>query len=272
MTIDDSTIGDVAPPVAAHAPNLRLLVAKGPGAGQSILLRRAASIIGSGRLCKVRLKHADVSNVHTAIVNTGESIYLRDLVSHNGTFLNDLRAEHERLEDDDLIKIPPWRLQVSVLAASADDLGDCTGLGLDPSPTAVVVENTRTGEVARLPREVNLFGRRPGCDYFVDDRSVSRAHAIVFSYLSRVVVFDLASRNGIKVNGRPCTFAVIKNDDKLTLGTVELNVRLVDPTTRVQQASSGNGQVLRPRATQPSEDTLSDKIDLGSAETDRRGG
>jgi pSer/pThr/pTyr-binding forkhead associated (FHA) protein len=248
---------------------VRLLVAGGAGSGQSILLRRVASVIGSGQQCKVRLKHPDISNVHAAIVNTGESIFIRDLVSHKGTFLNNLRAEHERIEDDDIIKVDPWELQVQILAPSHEDLGDCTGLGLDPTPSAIVLENTRTDDVLKLPREVNLLGRRPGCDFFVDDRSVSRAHALIFNYLSHVVVFDLASRNGIKVNGRPLVFSTLQDNDKLTLGTVELNVKMVDPLARVQQAS-GNGQILRPQIPKPSEDTFSDHIDLGSAELDKR--
>ncbi len=269
MSNDDSMCGDRAPTVATHAPNVRLMVAGGTGAGQSILLRRVASTIGSGRACKVRLKHPEVDSVHAVVVNTGEAIFIRDLVSHKGTFLNDLRAEHERLEDDDVIKINRWKLQVVMLAPSHEDLGDCTGLGLEPTPSAIAVEDGRTGEVLKLPREVSLLGRRPGCDYFIDDRSVSRAHAIIFNYLSHVVVFDLASRNGIKVNGRPLAFSSLQNNDKLTLGSVELKVRLIDPLARVQQAS-GNGQVLKPRPAQPSEDTLSDHIDLGSAEPDRK--
>ncbi len=269
MGIDDSTCIDCAPPVAGHAPNVRLQVIHGPGAGHSILLRRAASIIGSGRQCKVRLKHAEVSNVHAVIVNTGDAIYIRDLVSDTGTFLNDLRAEHERIDDDDVLRIGPWHLQVAIVAPPAGDMGDFTGLGLDPSPSAIALDNRSTGEVVRLPRDVNLLGRRPGCDYFIDERSVSRAHAVMFNYLSYIAVYDLASRNGIKVNGRPCTFAVVKNDDKLTLGSVELNVRLIDPTARVQQAS-GNGQVMRPKPARAAEDTLSDQIDLGSAEIEKR--
>ena len=64
--------GDRAPTVATHAPNIRLMVAGGTGAGQSILLRRVASVIGSGRLCKVRLKHPDVDSVHAYLLRQPE--------------------------------------------------------------------------------------------------------------------------------------------------------------------------------------------------------
>jgi pSer/pThr/pTyr-binding forkhead associated (FHA) protein len=256
VTADDSMHGDRAPVVSGHAPNVRLRVARGP----------RASIIGSGSTCKVQLKHADVSSVHAVIVNTGEQVYLHDLVSKNGTFLNDLRAEHERLEDDDVIRIGPWHLHVALLGPPANDLGDFTGLGLDPAPSAVALENTRSGELLKLPREVNLLGRKPGCDYLVEDRSVSRAHAVVFDYISKVVVFDLASRNGIKVDGRPAVFSSLEDGGVLTVGSVDLRVKLVDSMARIK--SSRNGQVLTPKKSD-SDETYSDRIDLGSAELER---
>ena len=85
-----------------------MTVLTGTGVGQSIVLRRAASVLGSGKGSKVRFKHGEVSRVHCVIVNTGEEILVRDLLSRNGTFLNGLRAEHERLEDDDtgVIEMP----------------------------------------------------------------------------------------------------------------------------------------------------------------------
>lgn len=246
---------------------MRLTVMRGHGAEEkvNVLLRRAVSLIGSGSGCKIRLKHHDVSRVHLALVNTGEELFVRDLLSKNGTFLNELRAEHEALEDDDVLKVKPWQFRVEVLGPTGAERGDFTGLGLDPSPAVIALEDTRTGEVVKLPRAVNLIGRGPTCDFVVEDRSISRAHALVFAYLSRVVVFDLVSHNGIKLNGEQVTFATLRDGDVLTLGSVDLKPRIVQPLSSVK--TDENGQAVQ--APTP-EGSITDRIDLGSAELEQR--
>ncbi len=242
-----------------------MVVAKGHGAGQSILLRRAASVLGSRPGCKVRLKHADVSGVHSVIVNTGNEVFLRDLLSRNGTFLNDLRATHERLEDGDVVKIKPWELRVNVIEPETDDSNDFTGLGLDPAPAAIAVENVETGQISRLPREVNVLGRSHECDITIENRSISRAHALMFTYLSQVVVFDLMSENGLLLNGNPIVFSKVKTDDVLTIGSVELRVKIIEPSPRV--SSDGTSKAFQ--APRP-DGTISDRIDIRTAELDHR--
>ena len=255
---------DRAPVIAAHAPAVRAVVAKGYGAGQSILLRRVVSVLGSKPGCKVRLKHADVSGVHCAIVNTGGDVYLRDLASRQGTFLNDLRASHERLEDGDVVRISPWELRISVVEPASHDSSDVTGLGLEPAPAAIVVENVKTGRISQLPREVNVLGRSQSCDVTIEDRSISRAHVLMFTYLSQVIAFDLMRENGLRVNGQRVTFSNVKTDDVLTLGAVELRVKVVQPSPQVASESGGE-----PAAAPKPDGTFSDRIDIRTAEQGR---
>jgi len=260
---DDKTIP--APVVSSHSPRLRLTVARSAGPGGNIVLRRAASIIGSRPGCKVLLKHNAVSGVHCAVINTGGEIYIRDLLSRNGTYLNDLRAEQEHLEDGDVITIRPWQLRVAVVVPKLDDSSDVTGLGLEPAPAVIALEEIGTKRVRQLTRELNLIGRRHGCDLVVEDRSVSRAHAIISTYLSRVVIFDLMSQNDTLVNGRAVTFSTLQSDDLLSLGTVDMRVKIVAPSPKAR--SSGNGQAVQPP---DPEGSVSDRIDIRAAERDRR--
>lgn len=251
--------------VAGHAPAVRAVVVKGPGTGQSILLRRVVSVLGSKSGCKVRLKHADVSSVHCAIVNSGGEVYLRDLASRNGTFLNDLRATHERLQDGDVIKIRPWELRVSVVEPATDDSKDFTGLGLEPAPAAIAIEAVDTGRVTQLAREVNVLGRSQSCDVTIEDRSISRTHTLIFTYLSQVVAFDLLSENGLKINGERIAYSKIKSDDVLTLGTVQLRAKIIEPSSRVTPSAASEP------ATAPKPDgTFSDRIDIRTAEIDQK--
>ena len=249
------------PVVSSHAPRVRLSVVRGVGAGQGILLRRVASIIGSSTGVKMLLRHPEVSGLHCAIVNTGGLVYVRDLQSRQGIFLNDLKAEHEVIQDGDVIKIRPWQLRVAILTPKVADTKDVTGLGLEPAPAAIALENLSNGQLTKLPREICLLGRRHTCDCFVDDRSVSRAHALVFNYHSQPVIFDLLSHNGTRVNGKSVCFSPIKSDDVLSVGGVDLRVRLIVSGAAV--TSDQRGDLVRP----PEPDgTFSDRIDIRAAE------
>ncbi len=259
-------IADRAPVIPAHAPGVRLAPLTDEGTNQGLIIRRAASIIGSEDGCKVRLRHKDVSGRHCVLVNTGGDVFIRDLNSRKGTFLNDLRAEHEQLEDGDVIRIRPWEFRVSVIAPESSDTSDITGLGLEPAPAAVALEEAATGQITKLTREISLIGRRSGCDLAIEDRSVSRAHAIIFTYLSNAVVFDLGSHNGTWLNKARVSFAKLKADDVLQFGAAECRVLIIQPSPTIERGGR-NGQVVR---TPAPDGSFSDRIDIRASEVDRR--
>lgn len=68
------------------------------------------------------------------------------------------------------------------------------------------------------------FGRDP--DVFVDDRSVSRAHAVFYNDGENAWVIDLVSKNGTYVNGREIERAKLKHNDMVSLGTVGIKIKL----------------------------------------------
>lgn len=72
-----------------------------------------------------------------------------------------------------------------------------------------------------------LLGRGPECDVIVEDRSVSRAHALI-TIASTVTVRDLDSKNGTWVNGmRIGSERRLRHGDRLGLGTISMGVKLV---------------------------------------------
>ena len=228
------------PLVAAHAPIVEAKIIEGPGQGEAVRFRRAANLIGSSQGCKLRLMHVDVSSVHAAVINNGEKTYLRDLASTAGTYLNDLPVEFERLRNGDVVKITPWRLRFSIRQPDHEDANDYTGLSLDPAPIAVIMLNLKNSHPYKLTREVSLLGRRHNCDIAIEDPSVSRAHALVFSYLFRPALLDLMSANSTRVNGQRTVCHPLSNDDVVSLGSAEFRVRLVQPNPHF-----GNGQRKR---------------------------
>lgn len=73
------------------------------------------------------------------------------------------------------------------------------------------------------------IGRNPGNDLQPDDASVSGSHAVIrlmpsvyLEDVQEVIVEDLGSTNGTRVNGRPVSRQLLKHGDMLHLGTLVL--------------------------------------------------
>lgn len=67
---------------------------------------------------------------------------------------------------------------------------------------AVRMAGGRTGEFFPLMQPVTTIGRSPECDIFLDDITVSRAHAEVQEDVGGHMLVDVGSTNGTYVNRR----------------------------------------------------------------------
>jgi pSer/pThr/pTyr-binding forkhead associated (FHA) protein len=84
------------------------------------------------------------------------------------------------------------------------------------------------GEIVLLPlaADVTHIGRSPAGDIVLDDRSVSRRHALIARRGVDTVILDDRSLNGIRVNGERVNGAVLRNGDTIVIGQVTL--RFID--------------------------------------------
>jgi len=64
---------------------------------------RGRLVIGRGSDCDLVLDEAEMSRRHAVIENSGDGIYLRDLGSANGTFVNGVQVRDAILHPDDQI-------------------------------------------------------------------------------------------------------------------------------------------------------------------------
>jgi hypothetical protein len=67
-----------------------------------------------------------------------------------------------------------------------------------------------------------VIGRLPDCEIVLNDPNVSRRHAEVFLQGDDVVVSDLGSTNGTKVNGSPIRSVVVLEGDEIMIGASRL--------------------------------------------------
>lgn len=88
------------------------------------------------------LNHAIVSRRHAHIIQRGRQIWVQDLNSRNGIFVNRLRVKEELLNDGDVIGIGPFDLQFEDRAAQSVVLDDNRYFPLASEARAI-----RTGEI-----------------------------------------------------------------------------------------------------------------------------
>lgn len=79
------------------------------------------------------------------------------------------------------------------------------------------------------PGAVKTLGRTARADFIVDAALVSRLHCRLTADASdQLVVEDLGSTNGTKVNGKRVDRSVLRPGDKLTVGRVVFTIQGMD--------------------------------------------
>jgi predicted component of type VI protein secretion system len=80
------------------------------------------------------------------------------------------------------------------------------------------------GEPILLDRPVMLFGRHPECDIQLNSRKVSRRHCCIAQVNDYLVVRDLGSTNGVRINNERVVEGRLKDGDELTIGNFRYQV------------------------------------------------
>jgi predicted component of type VI protein secretion system len=69
-----------------------------------------------------------------------------------------------------------------------------------------------------LDKPILLVGRHPECDIQIDSRKISRRHCCIAQVEDYLVVRDLGSTNGIRINGVRVLEGRLRTSDELTIG------------------------------------------------------
>jgi len=91
----------------------------------------------------------------------------------------------------------------------------------------------RKDEKIRLTKPVNVVGRLPVNDVRIDHVSLSRRHAVLVMTEGLVVVRDLATTNGTRVNGKKVRWAALMPNDTIAFGTQKFRV-VYGPDTKYE--------------------------------------
>jgi hypothetical protein len=88
-------------------------------------------------------------------------------------------------------------------------------------PAELVMPN---GERFPIGEQPLVIGRLPEVEIFLDDSNVSRRHAEVIRRGPDLVLRDLGSTNGTKLNGAPVSLSTLKDGDQILVGATRIHV------------------------------------------------
>jgi predicted component of type VI protein secretion system len=80
------------------------------------------------------------------------------------------------------------------------------------------------GRSILLDKPILLIGRHPECDIPIDSRKISRRHCCIAQVSDYLVIRDLGSTNGIRINGVRVLEGRLKAGDELTIGGLRYQV------------------------------------------------
>jgi Inner membrane component of T3SS, cytoplasmic domain len=136
-------------------------------------------------------------------------------------------------EDDSMLRDhpqPPAPQAEEPVPAARRPLRFTRASGRPPAGRYLTYTKGETVLLFPLQGDVVRIGSRPGAEVFLDDASVSTRHALLVSRGPRTVILDDCSLDGVLVNGRRVTEAILRDGDRVTLGRVRLHFVEVRPS------------------------------------------
>jgi pSer/pThr/pTyr-binding forkhead associated (FHA) protein len=239
------------------------------GAGEqsaaSFEFEQARIVIGRSPGADVRLPGLTVSELHATLEQQGGQTRIRDEGSTNGTRVNGTALVPSRTRSvvaGDEIEIGEFTLVFSSgpLLGSATSpertaslarrlLRELSGDGQAPSvpPFLRIMEGPDQGTLVNLeePPARLVIGRGEEAGLVLSDPDVSREHLEIVRDLDGALARDLASKNGLEVNGKRLRERRLRHGDGLRLGGTL--IRYEDPAEQALKGLEGQPDVTLTR-------------------------
>ncbi|MEZ6048076.1 MAG: FHA domain-containing protein [Planctomycetaceae bacterium] len=274
----------------------RLVIERDKGAPIQKDVNRSTTLIGSAPGCNIQLISTIVAPAHAVITLEKNQFRLRDLRTVNGTLVNGEQTELTTLNDGDLIRIGGVNLRFesnlykSMMSEQADTQL-LMALHHEPSAAANISHDYTINEADRLRRgsafarlkfthasgsvgfkdilrNTTLIGSAPGSNIQLIAETIAPAHALITLESEHLVLRDLRTRSGTRVNGRIVEVQELRHGDRIEIGnflfTLETNLSneetdisslqdtqhsmLLNPEVRTKEASP-----VAPPVSQPAE-------------------
>jgi pSer/pThr/pTyr-binding forkhead associated (FHA) protein len=179
-------------------------------------LKGPSMTIGRDPQCDLHLDNRALSRRHALIEKRGAAIWVKDLKSQNGTFVNGERVSDtgQPLNGGDAIEVGRYQIRIDGVDQARTD-----------TPVLTLTGPEGRHRFAMVGDEI-ILGRAPSCDIAIGHKSISRRHMRIAIEGDHFIAEDLGSQNGSRINNRringPTPFKI---GDKVQMSefTIEVN-------------------------------------------------
>ncbi|MFP6621182.1 MAG: FHA domain-containing protein [Pirellulaceae bacterium] len=123
---------------------------------------------------------------------------------------------------------------------------------MSPSITLRVLDGADRGRVYDIPKPPVTIGREEGNTIQLNDERISRFHLKIQEDNERLVLTDLESTNGTKVNGEDIQLRILRFGDMVSLGRSVLlfgsREQIAERLARLREADDQGDPTIRPNA------------------------
>jgi len=123
------------------------------------------------------------------------------------------------------------------------------------------------GTPIEIVKDLTLVGRREDCDVRLEHKSVSKTHCVIAKSDGMLMIRDLGSTNGTRVNGQRVRRAMLLPDDQLSIASYKYKIRLgPEPRPAKQDDKTQHldadevAQLLRQATPKPLEDSSEEDV------------
>jgi pSer/pThr/pTyr-binding forkhead associated (FHA) protein len=97
------------------------------------------------------------------------------------------------------------------------------------------------GPYVDLVKDLTLVGRDEDCDLRIDHKSISKLHCVIVKTDGLLLIRDLGSTNGTRVNGQRVRRAALLPNDTLAIANLKYQVKFGIELEREVSAEPGGG-------------------------------
>ncbi len=200
-------------------------------------------ILGRSSNCDIVLPGDNVSRRHARLFTKDDALFIEDLNSANGTFVNGKKiTKPVMLLDGTVFRVGDFHIHVHGGVQSLEP--DTVFLRL------IGLNRSVKDEIFEVKEKTSLVGRGNDCQIVIVDPSISRVHArFLVMNPSTVLVKDMGSANGVYVNGRMVNTWELRSGDDLRIGDLEFKVEIPGAdTTKTKSGWIIPGKIQTPSA------------------------
>lgn len=251
MRTEDENREESSEPSGDLPPGLEIMleVLDGPDRGTKFRVTRSTTVLGR-KDADLRLTDPTVSGKHALLEVIAGRLFLTDQKSTNGTKINGEPVESSPVVNGDELMLGDTRLRLSVTVdperfdMRAEEVeGYSEEIGTSEEQTLVnqklinlplpdnlyvvleVTDGPEKGKKFKVARRSTVIGRSRQADFRLQDPTVSLRHCQVEIHnKDKMMVKDLASSNGTRLNGHYISSVKIREGDLLQLGDSQIKI------------------------------------------------